>query len=216
MPNKPRESVRARRLAAAAGPGIVDTFLRDNKVIPPVLAVLALLIFSWIVAGAFIGTPEKEPVSNQAVVAQSDDESGTGTPAPETENRDVDSYAAYRSKAPFRQLLPPASSGTDTGAATVPDDTGTGIGTDTGIGGTGATGGGGAGGGTATGTGTGAGTGAGGATGTDAGGVANGGPAGSAAGGGGGRGGAGDQSAYPGGGGGSGGGGLFDSGGSVR
>jgi hypothetical protein len=215
VPNKPRESVRAQRLAAA-GPGFVDTFLRDNKVIPPVLAVLALLIFSWIVAGAFIGTPEKEPVSNQAVVAQSDDEGGTGTPAPETENRDVDSYAAYRSKDPFRQLLPTAESTTGTGAATVPDDTGTGIGTDTGIGGTGATGGGGAGGGTATGTGTGAGTGAGGATGTDAGGVANGGPAGSAAGGGGGRGGAGDQSAYPGGGGGSGGGGLFDSGGNVR
>ena len=40
-----------RRRLAAAGSGIVDTFLRDNKVIPLVLALLALFVLAWMVAG---------------------------------------------------------------------------------------------------------------------------------------------------------------------
>lgn len=100
----------------------MDSFLRGNKVLPPVLAVLALLIFSWVIAGAFIGEPEKERVANQAnVVAQGPEEeqaqSGdSGTPAPEAQVRDADSYAAYESKDPFRQLLTPAAAGETTGA----------------------------------------------------------------------------------------------------
>lgn len=114
------------RRVLAIGPGFVDSFLRGNKVIPPVLAVLALLIFSWVVAGIFVGEPEEERVANQAnVVAQSQDDAGddggSASQAPQVESRDADSYAAYESKDPFRQLFAPADSG---GGDTTPETTG--------------------------------------------------------------------------------------------
>ncbi len=96
----------------------MDTFLRDNKVIPAVLALLALFVFAWVVAGIFLDTPE-EPVSNQTNFAQQEDAGGSEPIAPEVENRDVESYAAYQSKDPFRQLLAPA----ETTEATSPEDT---------------------------------------------------------------------------------------------
>ena len=95
------------RRLAAIGSGFVDTFLRDNRVIPLVLALLALLVFAWVVAGIFLGDPEGEQVSSEANFAQSQDQPGTDPPAPEIENRNADSYAAYQSKDPFRQLLSP-------------------------------------------------------------------------------------------------------------
>lgn len=123
---------RITRRIAAVGPGIVDTFLRDNKVLPPILALLALLVFAWVVAGTFVGDPGGDRVTNQANVAQS--QSAQDPLAPEAENRDVDSYAAYRNKDPFRQLLAPAESTSDQPAeettappveeTAVPDDTG--------------------------------------------------------------------------------------------
>ncbi len=88
--------------------GFVDTFLRDNKVLPAVLALIALLVFAWVVAGTFVGGSDGERASNQANVAQSQNVPVADPVAPEAENRDVDSYAAYRSKDPFRQLLAPA------------------------------------------------------------------------------------------------------------
>jgi hypothetical protein len=107
---------------AAFGSGLADTFLRDNKVLPPVLALLALLVFAWIVAGIFIGGPEDEQASNQANLAQSEDPAGGSDPlAPEVENRNVESYAAYQSKDPFRQLL--AQGGTTTATAPATEDT---------------------------------------------------------------------------------------------
>lgn len=119
------------RRLAAVGPGLFDSFVRDNKVLPPVLAVLALLIFSWVVAGIFLGEPEdEERVSNQAnVVAQAPEQAqadGSESPAPEAQSRDAESYAAYESKDPFRQLFAPAGSGETTGPtdATTPDDGG--------------------------------------------------------------------------------------------
>jgi hypothetical protein len=89
-----------------------DGLLHDNKVVPAVLGVLALLIFAWLVAGAFIGAPDDEQeqqASNQASLAQGEDsDSGdTETPAPGVENRDSDaSYGGYDEgpKDPFRQL----------------------------------------------------------------------------------------------------------------
>lgn len=104
-----------RRVAAFAG-GVWDTFLRDNKVLPPVLAVLALFVFAWIVAGSFIGGGDDEPISSREDIAQSE---GAQPPAPEVENPNVDSYAAYQSKDPFRQLF-------ETEEATQPEDGGTG------------------------------------------------------------------------------------------
>lgn len=107
------------RRLSAVGPGFLDSFLRENKVIPPVLAVLALLIFSWVVAGIFLGEPEEERVSNQAnVVAEAPEQAqadGSESPAPEAQSRDAESYAAYESKDPFRQLFTPAGSGETTG-----------------------------------------------------------------------------------------------------
>ena len=93
-----------------------DGLLRDNKVVPAVLGVTALLIFAWLVAGALIGGPgdeEQQQASNQASLAQGgDSDSGeTETPAPGVENRDSDaSYGGYDEgpKDPFRQLIPKA------------------------------------------------------------------------------------------------------------
>ena len=101
----------------------MDAFVRDNRVLPPVLAVLALFIIAWILAGAFMGEPDQETVAHKANLAQSDlaqsdgGKSG-GDPAPGVENRDVNSYAAYRSKDPFRELLAPEETNTNQPAPT--------------------------------------------------------------------------------------------------
>ena len=102
------------RRLAGVGSGFVETFLRDNKVIPVVLALLALFVFAWVVAGTFFGGTDEEPVSNRAEVAQIQDPGTADPPAPEVENRDVDSYAAYQFKDPFRQIVAPAETTTDT------------------------------------------------------------------------------------------------------
>ena len=111
------------RRVSAVGSSFVDMFLRDNKVIPVVLALLALLVFAWIIAGAFLGGPDEEQVSNRAEVAQTRDPAFADPPAPEVENRDADSYAAYQFKDPFRQLVAPA----ETTTATTPTTTPTGL-----------------------------------------------------------------------------------------
>lgn len=116
--------------AASLAVGFWDTFLRDNKVIPPVLAAAALFVFAWIVFGSFIGAPEDEPVSSQDEIAQSDGGGGSQPPAPEVENPNTDSYAAYQSKDPFRQLFQTPESTTqetteaDDGASGSEDTTG--------------------------------------------------------------------------------------------
>ena len=90
--------------------GLFDAFVRDNKVLPPVLALLALLLFAWVAAGLFMAGPEDEGVSSgNAELVQSRDPAPDGADAPEVEDRNTDSYAAYRNKDPFRQLLAPAS-----------------------------------------------------------------------------------------------------------
>ena len=111
-----------RRRLAAFGSGFAEAFLRDNRVLPPVLALLALLVFAWIVAGIFVGGPDEErQTSNEANLAQSEDAPGSDPLAPEVENRNVESYAAYQSKDPFRQLLTPA--GETTAPTTTPETT---------------------------------------------------------------------------------------------
>jgi hypothetical protein len=115
-----------RRRLAAVGSGIVDTFLRDNKVIPLVLALLALFVLAWMVAGIFLSGSDEKPPSNRADVAQSQNSGAKNEPpapeslAPEVENRNVDSYAAYQSKDPFRQIFPSPES---TSATTTPETT---------------------------------------------------------------------------------------------
>ena len=112
------------RRVSAVGSGFVDTFLRDNRVIPIVLALLALLVFAWIVAGAFLRGPDEEPASNRAEVAQAQNPPTSDPLAPEVENPDVDTYAAYQFKDPFRQLVAPAETTTTTTPTTTPEDTG--------------------------------------------------------------------------------------------
>jgi hypothetical protein len=110
------ESRSSGRSVSAMISRIRDGLLRDNKVIPAVLGVLALLIFAWLVAGALIGGPgdeEEQRASNQASLAQGEDsDSGDAeTPAPGVENRDSDaSYGGFEEgpKDPFRQLIPKA------------------------------------------------------------------------------------------------------------
>jgi hypothetical protein len=115
-----------RRRLVAVGSGIVDTFLRDNKVIPLVLALLALFVLAWMVAGIFLSGSDEEPPANRADVAQSQNSVAKNEPlapeplAPEVENRNVDSYAAYQSKDPFRQIFPTPES---TSATTTPETT---------------------------------------------------------------------------------------------
>jgi Bacterial TSP3 repeat len=111
------------RRIADLGTGFVDAFLRDNKVLPPVLAVLALFVVAWILAGVFMGDTDQKPVAHRADLAKSN-----GAPAPKpadpgVENRDVDSYAAYRSKDPFREILSPETTSVEgTTERTTPKD----------------------------------------------------------------------------------------------
>ncbi len=89
------------------------------------LAILAVLIFAWVIFGLVFGGEDQEPVADQEIVAQSQDD-GTEPAAPEVENRNVDSYAAYEAKDPFRELVEPADAGTGTvtgGNTAVGDDT---------------------------------------------------------------------------------------------
>jgi uncharacterized low-complexity protein len=98
------------RSLAAVGERIRDGLLRDNRVVPAVLATLVLLVFAWLVTGAFIGGSPDEEAANQASLAQDKEEPDSGeaeTPAPGVENRDIDSYSAFKSKDPFHNPLNP-------------------------------------------------------------------------------------------------------------
>jgi hypothetical protein len=108
--------------------GLVDTFLRDNRVLPPVLALLALFVFAWVLAGVFVGrTDQQKPVAHRSEIAQTDGAGGSDPAAPEVDNPNVDSYAAYRSKDPFREII---AEGTTTleGTASAPAEQTTGTG----------------------------------------------------------------------------------------
>src|SRR5215217_8889068 len=116
------------RRTADLGSTLVDAFVRDNRVLPPVLAVLALFIIAWILAGAFMGAPDQETVAHKADLAQSDLGQSDGVesdagPAPGVENRDVNSYSAYRSKDPFRELLAPEKTTAEQPTTTPPEQT---------------------------------------------------------------------------------------------
>jgi hypothetical protein len=108
------------RRLADLGRGFADTFLRDNRLLPPVLALLALFVFAWVLAGVFLGeTDDQKPVAHRSEIAQADGAGGSDPAAPEIDNPNVDSYAAYRSKDPFREII---AEGTTTleGTASVP------------------------------------------------------------------------------------------------
>jgi hypothetical protein len=110
------------------GRGIVDTFLRDNRVLPPVLALLALIVFAWVLAGVFLGgTDEQKPVAHRSEIAQADGAGGSDPAAPQVDNPNVDSYAAYRSKDPFRQIMAEGTT-TPEGTASAPPEPTTGSG----------------------------------------------------------------------------------------
>jgi hypothetical protein len=113
---------------AELGRSFVDTFLRDNRLLAPVLALLALFVFAWVLAGVFVGrTEDQKPVANRSEVAQAGDAGGSNPAAPQVDNPNVDSYAAYRSKDPFREII---AEGTTTleGTASVPAEQTTGTG----------------------------------------------------------------------------------------
>jgi len=100
------------RRLAGLGTGFVDALVRDNRVLPPIVAAMAVFVVAWLLAGAVLGGDEpgtdQKPVAHKADLAQSDDAPGPDPVDPDVENRDVDSYAAYRSKDPFREVLAPA------------------------------------------------------------------------------------------------------------
>jgi len=121
MLSRLRNSVAIRKLASAR-PALRDSLIRDNKVIPLALVVLALLVGFWVFAGVFVlglsgSDRDDEQVSKRAFVSQSPElaqqsggASASPSPAPEQANRDAESYAAYQSKDPFRELIPSADS----------------------------------------------------------------------------------------------------------
>src|SRR4051794_10775218 len=90
------ESRSSGRRVTAVFERIGDGLLRDNKVVPAVLGILALLIFAWLIAGVLIGGlggEEEQQASNQASLAQGEEDSDSGdseTPAPGADNRDSD------------------------------------------------------------------------------------------------------------------------------
>lgn len=99
---------------------------RLRVIVPVALAAICVLIFAWILFGAVLGGREDgAQISNEAVVSQAQRDEGESI-APEVESRAVDSYAAYESKDPFRQLLAPAEEETVAEEATGPtvDDNG--------------------------------------------------------------------------------------------
>jgi hypothetical protein len=113
---------------AGLGRNLVDTFLRDNRLLPPVLALLALFVFAWVLAGVFLGgTDDQKTVAHRSDIAQAEDTGGSDPAAPQVDNPDVDSYAAYRSKDPFRQVIPMAAT-TPEGTVSVPAEQTTGTG----------------------------------------------------------------------------------------
>ena len=119
----------AGRRVADLGRSLVDTFLRDNRLLAPVLALLALFVFAWVLAGVFVGgTDDQNPVANRSEIAQADDPGVTGPAAPEVDNPNVDSYAAYRSKDPFRQVFAVAQTTPEGTASPPPEQTTTGQG----------------------------------------------------------------------------------------
>src|SRR5215210_3455699 len=112
--------------AADFGRSLVDTFLRDNRLLPPILALLTLFVFAWVLAGVFVGaSDDQKPVSHRAEFAQADDPAGSDPAAPEVDNPNVDSYAAYRSKDPFREIIAEAAT-TPEGTASAPAEQTTG------------------------------------------------------------------------------------------
>ena len=116
------------RRVAELGRSFVDTFLRDNRLLPPVLALLALFVFAWVLAGVFVGrTEDQKPVANRSEVAQVGDAGGSDPAAPQVDNPNVDSYAAYRSKDPFRQIMAEGTT-TPEGTASAPAEQTTGTG----------------------------------------------------------------------------------------
>jgi hypothetical protein len=98
----------ARRIAGLWG-AFFGTFVRGDKVLPQVVALLALLLFAWVVAASFVDESGDDGTANEADLARSREPSGSTPVAPAAEARDADSYAAYRNKDPFRQLLAPAA-----------------------------------------------------------------------------------------------------------
>ena len=116
------------RRVADLGKSFVDRFLRDNRLLPPVLALLALFVFAWVLAGVFVGrTEDQKPVANRSEIAQAGDAGGSDPAAPEVDNPNVDSYAAYRSKDPFREIIAAATT-TPEGTASTPAEQTTGTG----------------------------------------------------------------------------------------
>jgi uncharacterized membrane protein YgcG len=109
--------------------GLVDTFLRDNRLLPPVLALLALFVFAWVLAGVFLGrTSDQKPVAHRSEIAQTNGAGNMNPAAPEVDNPNVDSYAAYRSKDPFRQVFAVAQTTPEGTASPPPEQTTTGQG----------------------------------------------------------------------------------------
>lgn len=123
MLGRVRNSWPVRRLGSA-GSRAFDALVRDNRVLPPVLALLALVLFAWVIAGYFVGAPDEPPAAGQANLVQAEDPTAQQSPAPEVEVRNVDSYAAYQNKDPFRELL--ASPSEDTTGDDGTSDNGTG------------------------------------------------------------------------------------------
>jgi hypothetical protein len=119
---------RVGRHLSELGATFLAAFVRDNRVLPPVLAVLALFVIAWVLAGAFMGKPKQKPVAQRSDLARSGlaqsalGQSGSG-PASSSgvETRDVNSYAAYRSKDPFREILSPENTAPE-GTTTPPPE----------------------------------------------------------------------------------------------
>jgi hypothetical protein len=110
--------------AADFGRSVVDTFVRDNRLLPPILALFTLFVYAWVLAGVFVGGEnDQKPVSHRSEFAQSDSAAASDPAAPEVDNPNVDSYAAFRSKDPFRQVLVAARTTPEGAPATTAEET---------------------------------------------------------------------------------------------
>jgi hypothetical protein len=85
------------------------------RVLQPVLALLAIVAVSWLVAGFLIRPPETAQTPRQNVTVPDASEQA---PEPEVEIRNVEDYSSYDVKDPFRELIPLRQD-----EDTAPDDT---------------------------------------------------------------------------------------------
>ena len=100
--------------------------MQGSRLVLVIVLAAALVFFTAFVTWTLLSGSGEEPVTGGATTGgETTPEAApgeAGSPAPEVENRDVDEYAAYEPKDPFRELLSPAREETTVAEDTAGED----------------------------------------------------------------------------------------------